>query len=228
MRVLLTAAHPDDTEFICGGTVAALIGQGAAVTYLVVTSGEAGLPAGTADVAAREVEQLEAAQVLGVTETIFLRHSDGEVEANLELRSEIAAAIRVVRPDLLITHCPERNFKSVRFSHPDHLAVGQASLAAVYPDARNHRAFPALLNRGLEPYAVPEVWLHGAERPDFGFDITSSLESKVDAVRCHQTQLAEFGGNVEGFFRAWGKEVAEQQGMESHVFAEQYLRLDTR
>jgi LmbE family N-acetylglucosaminyl deacetylase len=140
-RVLVIAAHPDDTEFVCGGTVAGLADQGAEITIVVVTSGEAGLPIGVDDSVLREAEQRAAADVLGVARLEFLRYPDGQVEATLELRRQLTATIRTVRPDLLITHTPQRNHRSLRSSHPDHLAVGEASLASVYPDARSARTY---------------------------------------------------------------------------------------
>jgi len=227
VKVLITAAHPDDTEFVCGGTVATLARSGAEITLVVVTSGEAGLPAG-ADATVREREQTAAAAVIGMSSTHFLRFPDGLVEPSLDLRRELTAAVRRVRPDLVITHTPHRNLRSVRSSHPDHLAVGQATLATVYPDARNERMFPALLEQGLEPHSVPEVWLHGTAESDLGVDITAAFSTKMDAIRCHRSQLAGLGGDPEGFFRTWAEESAAQQRMPPGSLAEEFFRIDSR
>lgn len=226
--VLVTAAHPDDTEFVCGGTVAKLARQGAEITVLVVTSGEAGLPADTDHTMLREAEQQAAADVLGVKQVQFLRFPDGAVEPTRGLRREVTAVIRTVRPELLITHTPHRNLRSVRSSHPDHLAVGQATLAAVYPDARNERAYPELLADGLAPHITPEVWLHGTESCDTAIDISEEFDVKMEAVQCHRSQLAGLGTDPAEFFREWGVSVADRHGLPTGRLAEEFLKLDTR
>src|SRR5690242_17538837 len=80
----------------------------------------------------------------GVHVLTFLGHPDGQLEPTLALRRDIARVIRQVRPDLVITQSPERNYARIYASHPDHMAAGEAALCAVYPDARNPFAFPEL------------------------------------------------------------------------------------
>ena len=147
-RVLVVTAHPDDADFGSAGSVALFVDRGVEVTYLLVTDGDAGGNERTLDNSGmaelRRAEQRAAAKAVGVTDVRFLGYSDGQVVPSLELRRAIARVIRQVRPDLVITHHPDRNYQFIAPSHPDHRAVGGATLDAVYPDARNPYAFPEL------------------------------------------------------------------------------------
>ena len=163
-RALVVTAHPDDVDFGAAGTVATLTDAGVAVTYCLVTSGEAGgsdRSVSRAEVAElRHEEQTTAAKHVGVTELVWLGRPDGRVVADLDLRMAITRVIRQVRPQLVITQSPERVMDRIIGSHPDHLAAGEATFCAVYPDSRNPFAFPELLgDEGLEPWSVPEMWV---------------------------------------------------------------------
>ena len=152
-RVLIVVAHPDDIDFGTAGTVAQLTAAGSHVAYCLVTSGEAGeddMTVSSTELAEmREAEQAAAAAVVGVTDLHWLRHPDGMVEANLELRRDIATVIRIEKPDVVITQSPFRNLDSTYGSHPDHMETAEATFRAVYPDARNPRAFTSeLLGHG--------------------------------------------------------------------------------
>ena len=161
-RVLVVSAHPDDPEFSAGASVASLARGGSEVYYCICSDGSQGgedpsVP--DAELTARRYEeQRRAASTLGVKDVAFLGFRDGHLVADLELRHAITAEIRRRQPDLVITHSPVRNLAiGIGASHPDHLAVGEATLCAVYPDARNPRAFTDLLALGLEPHKVKEV-----------------------------------------------------------------------
>ena len=151
---MVVSAHPDDPEFGFGATVASLVDQGKTVVYVICTDGSQGGEDPTVPdqelTSTRYTEQRAAAALLGVTEVIFLGFRDGYLEANVELRRAISREIRRFKPDLVLTHSPLRAINiPIGASHPDHLAVGEATLAAVYPDARNPRAYPELLQEGL-------------------------------------------------------------------------------
>jgi LmbE family N-acetylglucosaminyl deacetylase len=228
MRVLLTAAHPDDADFTCGGTLARLADDGHHVVIVVATTGAAGLPPDDDNPVRRQDEQRAAASTLGVADVSFLGFTDGAVVAGLPLRRAITRVIRQVRPDLVITHTPQRNLRSVRSSHPDHLAVGEATMSAVYPDARNPAAYPEMLAaEGLEPHTVGEVWVHGHPDADHHVEITQKFGQKMSAIRCHASQLTHIGSDPDDFFRSWGAEVAQRHGLPAGRLAEEYLRLDT-
>jgi len=163
-RVLVVSAHPDDPEFAAGGSVARLADNGTEVVYVVVTDGSQGgedpKQKDSELVAIREKEQKAAARMLGVKKVEFLGYKDGHVMPDLKLRRDIVRMIRKHKPELVITHIPGRMLdQPMGGSHPDHLAVGEATLAAVYPDSRNPRAFRSLLKEGLQPHEVKEVWI---------------------------------------------------------------------
>ena len=165
-RVLVIAAHPDDPEFGFGASVAKLAGDGADVWYVICTDGsQGGEDPSVPDAeltATRYAEQRAAAEVLGVRDVVFLGFRDGHLAADVELRKAITREIRRFKPDLVLTHAPTRVIGiGIGASHPDHLAVGEATLSAVYPDARNPRAFRDLLEEGLDAHKVREVWLPG-------------------------------------------------------------------
>jgi LmbE family N-acetylglucosaminyl deacetylase len=193
-------AHPDDVDYGAAGTIAYWVRQEWNVTYCIVTDGDAGHSDPAVDraelAATRRREQCEAARVVGVTDVRFLGRPDGLVEPGPALRRDITRIIRQVRPHLVLTHSPERNHVRIKSSHPDHRAVGAATLDAVYPDARNPCAFPELqLNEGLAAWTVPEVWLRGGPVADRFVDVTDTFEAKMAAIRAHRSQ----GGAEPGF-----------------------------
>ncbi|SDH86962.1 PIG-L deacetylase family protein [Nonomuraea jiangxiensis] len=230
-RVLVVTAHPDDVDFGSAGSVALFVDKGVEVTYLLVTDGDAGGNERTLDNSGmaelRRTEQLAAAKAVGVTDVRFLGYPDGQVTVSLDLRRDIARVIRQVRPDLVITHHPDRNYQHVAPSHPDHRAVGGAALDAVYPDARNPYAFPELVkDEGLEAWTVREVWLNGGSTPNHWVDITEAMDRKLAALQSHGSQIS----HVEGFldfvksrFAAW----AEQAGLDEGHYAEGFQVVTT-
>lgn len=213
-RVLVVVAHPDDIDFAIAGTVARLTTAGSHVAYCLVTSGEAGeddmTVSGTELARMREAEQTAAAAEVGVTSLHWLRHRDGMVEANFALRRDISRVIRIEQPDVVITQSPERDYDSVYGSHPDHIETGEATLRAVYPDARNPRAFTAeLLDEGYAPHAVKSVWV-GQIEPTLFVDITDSFDRKMRALRQHGSQVAKRDADTDmaGMMREWGTRIA--------------------
>jgi LmbE family N-acetylglucosaminyl deacetylase len=232
-RALVVVAHPDDVDFGMAGTVATLTSQGVDVTYCLVTSGDAGgdeLVMSKEDRARlREDEQRAAAKVVGVTDLVFLGYPDGLVEPTLALRRDLARVIRTVRPDVVLTQSPERNYERIFASHPDHLATGEATLRAVYPDARNPHAFPALANdEGLAPCTVSRVWIGGggAQGPTMVVDTTDSIDKKIEALRCHKSQVGD-GERLEPMLREWSGMIAKNAGLPKGRLAEAYRVLAT-
>jgi LmbE family N-acetylglucosaminyl deacetylase len=228
-KALVVVAHPDDIDFGMSGTVAALTAAGTEVVYAIATSGEAGPPedADRLELAAlREHEQREAAAAVGVSDVRFLGLPDGHVVADLDLRRTMSAVIRTVRPDLLLQQSPDRRYDAIYASHPDHLAVAEATLSAVYPDARNPHAHTSLLLEGLEPHAVPEVWLVGLEPADLFVDITDVFDRKVAALSSHTSQVAWIE-DVEGFLRNWASETTARHGLPTGRLTEAFRRVAT-
>ena len=229
-RFLVVVAHPDDVDFGSAGTMATLTANGVHVTYCLVTDGDAGgsdRAMSRAEMASmRRKEQTAAAATLGVEDLVFLGHSDGRVEANLALRRDISRVIRQVRPKVVMSQSPERNYDRIFASHPDHLATGEATMCAVYPDARNPFAFPELLEEGLEPWTVDEVWIAGHPVMTDVMDVTENVDRKFDALRCHASQLPDPAG-MEVRVRQWMAAVAAEHGLPEGRFAEGFrvLRL---
>ncbi|MER5770846.1 PIG-L deacetylase family protein [Streptomyces sp. NPDC001985] len=195
-RVLVITAHPDDAEFGFGGTVGRLSAEGSRVHYAICTDGSQGGedPEEPAEelTATRYREQRAAAALLDVHEVTFLGFPDGTLTPDLTLRRALVETIRRVRPQLVLTHQPLRSLEfPMGASHPDHLAVGEAALSAVYPDARNPRAFPELLAAGLAPHRVAEVWVPGHEHTDFFVDVGPHAERKAEAILCHASQFRD-------------------------------------
>jgi LmbE family N-acetylglucosaminyl deacetylase len=230
-RILVVTAHPDDVDFGSAGSVAVWTDAGIEVAYCICTSGEAGgfdrtVPRSTM-VEIREAEQRAAAKVVGVTDVTFLRHPDGRLESSFDLRRDISRVIRRVRPQRVISQSPERNFQRVYASHPDHLAAGEATMAAVYPDARNPFAHPELLEEGFEPWTVGEMYLATADASDVFVDITDVFDRKMEALRCHVSQHPDPEG-LDARVRGWNAANAAVGGLPEGRLAESYLRVDTQ
>lgn len=227
---LHVAAHPDDLDFGCAGTTATLTDAGHRVVYCLVTDGQAG---GFDNTISRERmaeirrdEQTAAAKVVGVTELHFLGFPDGAVEVTLELRKEISRVIRMVKPDVVVTQQPGRNFDRIYGSHPDHLATGEATLCAVYPDSRNEFAHIELMAEGVEPHSVPEVWLVGGPDANHHVDITDTYDRKIEALLCHESQMQD-PSRIPQLIREWGERVATEAGFPEGRMAEGFRKLDT-
>jgi LmbE family N-acetylglucosaminyl deacetylase len=229
-RALVVCAHPDDVDFGAAGTVATLTDAGIDVTYCIVTDGDAGgfdpTISRPAMAALRREEQAAAAKEVGVYQLLFLGEPDGRVQATLDLRRRITAVIRRVRPQLVITQSAERNLARIYASHPDHLAAAEAALCAVYPDARNPFSFPDLVEAGLEPWTVTQVWVMGGPAPDHAMDITDHVERKIRALRCHESQHPDPDG-MESRVRAWVAAVAQQFGLGEGRAGEAFQVVDT-
>jgi LmbE family N-acetylglucosaminyl deacetylase len=222
-------AHPDDVDFGAAGTVAAWTAAGITVHYCVCTSGEASGDGSPEMAALREAEKTAAAGQVGVRDLIFLRYPDGAVVPSLELRRDISRVIRQVRPDRVLTWSPEINWEFVPTTHPDHRAVGEATFAAVYPDARNAHAHRELLDReGLEPWTVPELWLADGPRAlrNHAVDVTDTFDKKMAALRSHASQV---GGNdaLEQQLRTYLGDTAGRYGLGEGRLAEEFQVVNT-
>lgn len=230
LEILVIVAHPDDAEIVLGGSISKWISEGHTLYYCIVTDGDAGSPQ-LAETAAsmasiRRNEQQAAAERLGVSSVLFLGYPDGQIECTLDLRRELADVIRRIRPDRIVTHSPDYNFQSIRFSHPDHLAVGRAVLAATFPDARNPHAFRNTALASLNPHIVQQVWMTGSTSPNHFVDITDHVRHKIDAVAYHESQLNDFG-DLHTFFYDWARELAAAAGLPEGRLAEAFHVMDT-
>jgi len=219
--LLVVGAHPDDTEFATGGTIATFRAHEQQVYYFVCTDGSKGTKDRTISphdlVTTRRREQQAAADLLGVREVTFLGAVDGELEGTLANRAALARVIRQVRPRVLITHDPWRPYQL----HPDHRAAGFLSTDA-FVAARDHLyARELFYQEGIEPYDVPEIWFYAPAETDFFVDISEVIERKIEAIACHASQIRDpqtLGERLRG--RA--AEVGARHGVQ---YAEEFKRL---
>lgn len=219
-RVMLIAAHPDDPEFGCAGTVVKWAQAGKHITYVLLTSGDKGShdpelrPGQLA--ARRESEQRAAAAELGVEQVIFLRHPDGILENTMELRRQLAMIIREHRPNIIITIDPWRHYQL----HPDHRAAGQAALDALYA-AREWYIFPEQLVDSIEPWRVKEAYLFWTENPDYWEDVSCCIETRLAGLKRHASQVGADTTKLEERIRQRVKEAGQKPGYEA---AEEFKR----
>jgi LmbE family N-acetylglucosaminyl deacetylase len=216
-RVLAVVSHPDDAEFLAGSTIALLTAAGARVDYVVTTDGARGTedPGVTPEhlSATRRAEQRAAADILGVTDIVHLDYPDGYLQPTLDLRRDITRQIRRFRPDLVITQNPQRRLDfNPYIGHPDHLATGEATLAAVYPAARDHLNFPELwTDEHLEPWKVRQVLVSGVEEPNLWLDVSETFETGLAAILAHTSQVDP--DDVTERMRERARLVGEPQGI---------------
>ena len=197
-RVLCVLAHPDDVDFGNAGTVATWTDAGTEVVYCIVTDGDAG---GFDDTPRAEIgplrraEQVAAAAAVGVADVRFLGYPDGRLELSLGLRRDISRVIRQVRPQRVLTSSPERFWERIGASHPDHMTVGESTLRAVYPDARN--------------------------RADHAVDVTDVVQRKFAALASHTSQVGHLP-DLERFVTDWMRHTARTHGLGDGRLAEAF------
>jgi LmbE family N-acetylglucosaminyl deacetylase len=188
--ILAIAAHPDDIESWCAGTLAQSIDAGSTVRLVLVTSGDKGSSDPMMDrdrlAKIREGEATRAAQALGITDVHFLRHEDGDVEDTRALRGELVEWIRRWRPQVVFTHDPVWLLPPY-LAHRDHRIVGRVTLDAIYPATRDPLSFSEHLASGLIPHAVEQVWLFASAQADTFVD---SVRDSIARSRCDSPMRA--------------------------------------
>ena len=216
-RALVVISHPDDGEFGAGPTIAHLTAAGVRVDYVVTTDGGKGTedPNVTPEQlsATRTAEQRAAADILGVGDIVHLGYPDGYLTPSLDVRRDITRQIRRFRPDLVITQNPQRRLDHNPFiGHPDHLATGEATLASVYPAARDHLNFPELWTQeALEPWKVRQVLLTGVEEPNLWIDVADTFETGLASILAHASQVEP--DEVSERMRERARQIGEPQGI---------------
>jgi LmbE family N-acetylglucosaminyl deacetylase len=220
--IMLIAPHPDDPEFGAGGTVAAWAADGKSIIYIICTNGNKG----SSDIEMtaekltyiREEEQREAAKMLGVKKVVFLGHDDQSLEDTPAFRKEIVVQIRTYKPGVVITTDPYRRY----VWHRDHRICGQAVMDAIFPCARDRLAYPDLIEAGLEPHKVKEIYFFGAEHTNYFSDISSTFAVKMAALRCHKSQVGKFTQEQEDNYR---KVLAKNAEGQAYELAETFFRV---
>ncbi|MFN2543661.1 MAG: PIG-L deacetylase family protein [Actinomycetota bacterium] len=215
---LAVFAHPDDGEFGFAGTIAKWAKEGTEVHYVCITDGSAG--SNERGVTReelrpiREREQRAACEVLGVRECHFLGFVDGQLELDMNLRRAVTRVVRDIRPDVIVGTDPSRLWNRDRtyINHLDHRIAGEVVLTTAMPDAPSRPQFPELLEEGFEPFEVPAVWF-SAEDGDTVVDISDTIDAKIRALGCHESQLGAYPDWQE-LIRRMGKERGAPAGVE--------------
>ncbi len=218
---MIIMAHPDDPEFTVAGTVAKWAQSGCEVIYVLCTSGNAGShePGMTREklTAIREEEQRAACRLLGVKEVVFLQRDDGMLQATLELRRELVRLIRYFKPETVITSDPTAMFMGDDYiNHPDHRAAALAAIDAVAPAS----AMPLLWEEDGEPHRVRQVYVSSTQKPNVWIDISGTIDTKVDALRQHKSQMGNW--DPAEMIRSWAAETGKEKGL---AFAESFRRI---
>jgi len=214
-RGLAVVAHPDDMEYGAAAAVARWTAQGKWIGYVLVSDGEAGIQSIPPDEAGpvRRAEQLASCEVVGVTDIEFLGHPDGLIVEDLDLRADLASAIRRHRPDVVLSINFRESFGGPSWNHADHRAVGRGLLDAVR-DAANPWVFP---NRD-EPWdGVRFVAFSGSPQATHGVDTTATFETGVRSLECHRVYLDNLGGamaNPAGFLRSMAEAAGPRLGVD--------------
>jgi len=230
--VLVVVAHPDDAEFMAAGTIAKWAAEGKEINYVLCTAGDKGSsdrtmsPGALAEI--RRREQRAACDRLGVKDLRFLGYEDGVLQNTLALRRDVVREIRRFQPDVVMCQDPTMRYSAQGYlNHPDHRAAGDATLDAVYPSARDALVFPELLCEGFEPHKVKEVYCAGTNAPDVWIDISDTIETKIEALRAHESQVGPVvrpNRDFSVFVRERSAQTGEPHGLK---FAEafKYFRL---
>jgi LmbE family N-acetylglucosaminyl deacetylase len=226
--VMVIAAHPDDSEFGSGGTIAKWVKEGQRVVYVVCTNGDKG----TSDenmtserlARIREQEQRAAAEVLGVSDVIFLGYPDGGLEDTADFRGKLVRLLRKYRPEVVITHDPRLRY----MGHRDHRIAGTVAMDAIFPYCRDHLFYPEHRAEGLLPHKVAEVYFTGAEDPDVFIDISETFDLKAKAISCHVSQVGDHTQDLENWMRQMARRFAAMSKRPDLPMAEAFRKIEPR
>lgn len=210
-------AHPDDMEFGAAGTLAVWADAGAEVSLCVVTDGSTGTQdqelMGERLAAVRRKESRRAADVIGIKDLVWLGWPDGYVEYTLDLRRAIARVFRKYRPHRFMVMDPTPTIEDRFINHPDHRAVGQASLDVTLTAGTTPGHFPELLEEGLHPWrGLRELWIAGPGTKPTAVDVSTVIDRKIEALLCHQSQVGSNAEQIAEFVRTYTAEAGKAAG----------------
>jgi LmbE family N-acetylglucosaminyl deacetylase len=222
--MLAISPHPFDNDWGVAGTAARLVREGKEVVYVVCTNGDKGSsdPNIKAEELARtrEREQTAAAKILGVKEVVYLNYPDLTLEYTPAFRHQILRLILKYRPEIVVTCDPDFPEK---LSNPDHRVTGRAVMDAVWPYAQAPNTYPDLQAEGLQLHKVKEIWLWQTAAPNLRSDISDTFQIKMEAVKCHWSQISVLSAGWEG--RTYERAVQAAKG-ENFKAAEPFLRVE--
>ncbi len=219
---MIIVAHPDDIEFSSAGTLARWAKLGARISYVLCTNGDVGIiqegmtRARAAEI--RQAEAREAARLAGAGEVIFLGEPDGLLLPSLDLRKKLVREIRRFRPEVVMCGDPTVVWAGSSYiNHPDHRAASQAALDAVFPAAGMPNLFQELELEGLSAHKPRKVYVNVWEGGDTFVNIEETIETKIEALRAHKSQMGDWDPADE--LRSWAAEAAKGKEMK---YAESY------
>jgi len=178
LKIVAIGAHPDDIELACGGTLADAIQKGHDVTMVVVTGNSSIDHNGNSIRTQNEAkdEQIKASKKLGITKVEILGFEDMNVPYSKELVSRLDKIINEFKPDITFTHF-------VFDTHQDHIRTAQSTLSA----ARKQNTI--LLYEPISPSGRGYMPF----RAQIYFDITNTIEQKIDSLKEHKSQYKKYG-----------------------------------
>ncbi len=226
---MFVAAHPDDIDMNCGGTIAEWISQGTRAFALIITNGNKGGKRNTYNSSeltiVRAKEQAKALAILGFEEVVFLGKIDGELCNAAELRPDIVRFIRKWKPEALFTHDPSvMTFDWGEINHPDHRVVGEATIACARPFAGGRLFYPEqLVEEGLTVHALEHLFFWETNTPNFFVDVEDFLPTKVAAAACHVSQYPDVPA-IERWIYRRAKEIGKQADLQ-HAECFKYIDL---
>jgi len=197
--IIAFAAHPDDLEFTCTGTLSKIKNHGYDIIYVVVTKGENGFkfdnnisPEERASI--RVKEQLLVAEKLGVKEVIFLEYIDGFLEYTEELRTQLVEIIKKNKPEIVFSFDPaNRDYNNLNLLHRDHRIISEAVYDACFA-AKNLHMYPG------ERHQIKKIYFFGSNKPNYFEDITNQINLKLELLACHKSQFPDFS-KVENYIK---------------------------
>jgi LmbE family N-acetylglucosaminyl deacetylase len=234
---MVVVAHPDDAEFGAAGTVAAWVRDGWDVYYVICTDATGGGPDDATDVGpaarrkiseTRKREQRAAGAILGLKGVFFLDYPDGLLQPSIELRRDLVRLLRRYRPSRVICQSPERTWTptlTIGRYHSDHLAAGQATLAAIYPMSQNPWDFPELLEEGLLSHKITEIYITGAPNVNHFVDISDTMDIKIEALLCHASQFIGRMDEIKDVVRTRFADLGTKYGV---AYAEEFHHTENR
>ena len=226
--VLAVFAHPDDAEICAGGVLSGWAAAGREVHLLVLTNGDRGSndpSLSRADLAAtRLVETEAAAAIMGLAGVRVLSTHDGELENTAAVRDAVVRRVREVRAETVVSCDPTAIFFENRYyNHSDHRMAGWVALDSAYPGSGNPHFFSEHLGEGLGVQEVTEVWLGWSNEPNRTIDITDHMQTKIDALAAHASQLAE---GIRFFEEFLTKDATEEGAKIGVAYAEPFRVVD--
>jgi LmbE family N-acetylglucosaminyl deacetylase len=221
---LAIVAHPDDLEYGAASAVAKWTAAGKRITYVLVTSGEAGLPIAPEEAGPlREAEERASAAVVGVDTVEFLGHPDGVVMPGLDLRRDLARAVRRHRPEAVIGINFRDTFGGPSMNMADHRHVGLATVDAIR-DAANPWVFRELVDEGHEPWSgVKYACFSASPQPTHYVDITGWLERGIESLEQHRAYLDHVHTDAREMLTNWAVETGARVSCE-HAVAFEVIR----